>query len=233
MPLQTDLTNEVTAIFKYQWTEEKALVVPDAPALRLNTNHAKELEAATVLYADLQDSTNMVDQYVWWFAAEVYRAYLRCASQIIKAEGGVISAYDGDRVMAIFTGNSKNTSAVRAALKINFAVNAIIRPAIALQYKTTNFLLQHVVGVDTSGLRVARIGVHGDNDLVWIGRAANHAAKLCALQGKPIWITKTIYDEMNDSVKLSMAAVNMWELWTWYAMNNRPIYCTTFQWAAL
>jgi len=32
----------------------------------------------------------------------------------------------------------------------------------------------------------ARVGVREDNDIVWIGRAANYAAKLCALSEKPI-----------------------------------------------
>lgn len=64
-------------------------------------------------------------------AAEVYKTYLRCASQIIRDEGGTITAYDGDRVMAVFAGENKDTTAVRTALKINHAVQLILRPAIA------------------------------------------------------------------------------------------------------
>jgi class 3 adenylate cyclase len=51
------------------------------------------------------------------FAAEIYKTFLHCAAKIIRSEDGVITAYDGDRIMAVFIGNAKNTSAVRAALK--------------------------------------------------------------------------------------------------------------------
>src|SRR6266567_1302175 len=181
MSLKEDLTIEVKATFRAQWEAQSTTNVPAPENLKLNANHAKDLETATVLYADLDGSTNMVDMYDWQFSAEVYKTYLRCASQIMKSEGGSITAYDGDRAMAVFTGELKNTSAVRCALKINWAVEEIIRPALKVQYPSTNFILKHVIGVDTSQLRTARIGVRGDNDLVWIGRAANYAAKLTTL----------------------------------------------------
>jgi class 3 adenylate cyclase len=227
--LKDDLSAEVRKTFADEWDEQSATAVPVPEQLRLNANHAKDLELATVMYADLDGSTPMVDNYKWQFSAEIYKAYLRCAGAVIRSEGGVITAYDGDRIMAIFTGGTKNTQAVRAALKINFAVHSIIRPAIKTQYADSAFDLNHVVGIDSSQLRAARIGVKGDNDLVWIGRAANYAAKLTTLPGKPIWITKTVYDKMNDEVKLAQGT-NMWEVRQWTAMNNLQIYCSNYTW---
>lgn len=227
MGLASDLSAEIKSTFTSQWEEQKASAVPAAENLRLNANHAKDLETATVLYADLDGSTNMVDNFTWWFSAEVYKAYLRCAGQIIRSEGGVITAYDGDRIMAVYTGPLKNTCAVRAALKINWAVHNIIRPALKTHYQNTNFTLNHVVGVDASQLRAARIGVRGDNDLVWVGRAANYAAKLTSLPGKPLWITKAVFDKINDEVKISNG-VQMWEKRTWNTMSDMEIYCSTY-----
>lgn len=229
MGLKDDLTVEVKATFSAQWDVQAAIVVPEAEDLRLNSNHAKDLETATVLYADLDGSTNMVDGFDWRFSAEVYKTYLRCAGQVIRSEGGVITAYDGDRIMAVFAGGAKNTSAVRAALKINYAVVNIIRPALKAQYTSMNFILKHVVGVDSSQLRTARIGVRGENDLVWVGRAANHAAKLTDLSEKPIWITKSVYDGMHTDVKTSNG-VAMWSARLWTKMNNAEIYCSTWTW---
>ena len=229
MGLKDDLSAEIKSIFSAQWEVQTTTSVTAPEDLRLNANHAKDLETATVLYADLDGSTNMVDNYDWSFSAEVYKAYLRCAAAIIKSEGGVITAYDGDRVMAVFTGNSKNTSAVRCALKINYAVCEIIRPALKEWYPTKNFTLSHVVGVDTSQLRTARIGVRGDNDLVWVGRAANYAAKLTSLSDKATWITKAVYDMMHEDVKIS-SGTNMWEARYWTNMNNLPIFCSTYWW---
>ena len=229
MGLKEDLTAEVKKTLAERWETETTNDVPDPEDLRLNANHAKDLESASILYADLDGSTNMVDTYSSGFSAEIYKSYLRCAAEIIRNEGGVISAYDGDRVMGVYTGDTKNTSAVRTALKINWAVEEIIRPAIKNQYPDNSFLLKHVIGVDTSKLRVARIGVKGDNDLVWVGRSANYAAKLCSLSEKPLWITKTVYDAMLDDVKFTNSTP-MWEARTWTTMNGMRIYCSTYRW---
>lgn len=231
MTLKTDLEGQVKDTFKLAWEVQKTGNVPAPGNLRLNANHAKDLETATVLYADLDGSTSMVDGQIWQFSAEVYKTFLRCASQVIRSEGGTISAYDGDRVMAVFTGELKNTRAVRAAMKINYAVIYIIQPALDAQYPNTGFKVSHVVGIDTSQLRAARIGVHGDNDIVWVGRAANHAAKLTTLSGAQTWITKAVYDSMNKSVKISTSGESMWEERTWTSMNNQTIYRSTWLWS--
>ncbi len=230
MALKDDLGSEVSQIFKEHWTVEKARIVPDPESVRLS-NHAKDLETATVLYADLDGSTNMVDNHKWSFSAEIYKAYLRCAARIVTSENGIVTAYDGDRIMAVFTEELKNTRAVRAAMKINRAVIEILRPAISVQYPSTGFKLKHVIGVDTSQLHAARIGVRGYNDLVWIGRAANHAAKLTNLSGKPLWITKAVYDSMNSAVKISKTGEAMWEKRSWTQMGNMEIYCSTWMYS--
>lgn len=231
MTLKTDLENQVKDTFKLTWEVQKTSAVPAPADLRLNANHAKDLETATVLYADLDGSTSMVDGRIWQFSAEIYKTFLRCASQVVRSEGGTITAYDGDRVMAVFTGDSKNTNAVRAAMKIHYAVVKIIQPALDAQYPNSGFKVSHVVGIDTSQLRAARIGVHGDNDVVWVGRAANHAAKLTTLSGAPTWITKAVYDNMNKLVKTSRDGKDMWEARSWTAMNNQTIYRSTWWWS--
>ena len=139
----------------------------------------------------------------------------------------MITAYDGDRIMAVFTGDAKNTSAVRAALKINYAVIHIIQPALRAQYVNSEFQVRHTVGIDTSQLRVARIGVRGDNDLVWIGRAANYAAKLTNLDAGYTWITKAVFDNLNATIKLHKG-LSMWEKRVWTKMENMEIYRTSY-----
>lgn len=227
MALVDDLKEWVGETFSSQWEVHETTGVPNPEDLRLNSNDAKDLKTATVLYADLDGSTNMVNTMKWQFSAEIYKTFLKCASDIIKFEGGVITAYDGDRVMAIFTGDSKNTSAARCALKINSAVQDIIQPAIAKGWKT-DFILRHVVGIDTSQLRTARIGVRGDNDLVWIGRAANYAAKLTNLAGKPTRITTEVYDMLANQAKYT-DGVDMWTREYWDDMGVWT-YASTWKW---
>ncbi|WMY09625.1 adenylate/guanylate cyclase domain-containing protein [Paraburkholderia phenoliruptrix] len=230
MALEDDLRSWVKDTFRLQWDVETTTAVPDAEDLRLNTNHAKDLEEAVVLYADLDGSTDMVDNYKWWFSAEIYKTFLKCSADIIKSEGGTITAYDGDRVMAVYTGDSKNTSAARTALKINYCVSQIIQPALEEQYSTTDFVLKHVVGIDRSQLRAARIGVRGDNDIVWVGRAANYAAKLTNLPGKPTRITEAVYNRLSNDLKETDGR-NMWirEYWKEKDMN---IYTSTWRWGS-
>lgn len=228
--LKEDLESQVKSTFSLQWDLQKTDSVPAPEDLRLNANHAKDLETATVLYADLDGSTNMVDGYNWMFSAEVYKSFLRCSAQIIRSEGGSITAYDGDRIMAVFTGKAKNTTAVRCALKINYAVTQIIQPALDAQYPNDDFKLAHVVGIDTSQMRTARIGVHGDNDLVWVGRAANYAAKLTNESGMPTWITEDVYDQIHDDAKYH-EGTDMWQRKIWTSMNNMPVYCSTYWWS--
>jgi len=228
MALNADLTKEVHEIFVTKWDVQSTAGVPDPEDLRLG-NHAKDLETATILYADLDGSTNMVDSNIWHFSAEVYKTYLRCAARIIANEKGVVTAYDGDRVMAVFTGDRKNTCAVRAAMKINPAVRTVINPKLKAFYTSSDFEVKHVIGIDTSQMRVARIGVRGYNGLVWIGRAANHAAKLTNLSQRPIWITKAVYDMINDEVKIhSKIGVNMWEKFKWSQMGDAEVYASTY-----
>jgi class 3 adenylate cyclase len=135
--------------------------------------------------------------------------------------------------MAVFIGDFKNTSAAKAALQINWAMQFVIRPALNAQYSNNTYVPGHGVGIDTSPLLVARIGVKNDNDLVWVGRAANHAAKLSDLRDglNVSWISKEVYDALASQSKLSPAGENMWQARTWGAMNNRSIYCSSWRWS--
>src|ERR1035437_2802310 len=98
MALNDDLDKEVAAIFKAAWDTRDGTLVPADDSLRLG-NDGVELDA-TVLYADLADSTKLVAGHIASFAAEVYKTFLHCAAKIIRQEGGTITAYDGDRIMA-------------------------------------------------------------------------------------------------------------------------------------
>ena len=98
MGLADDLNSEVHGILRKEWSERAGRSVPESADLKLD-NDAVSLEA-TVLYADLDDSTNLVDTKKPQFAAEMYKCYLACSARIIRSEGGEITSYDGDRIMA-------------------------------------------------------------------------------------------------------------------------------------
>ncbi|SRR6266446_2818048 len=131
--------------------------------------------------------------------------------------------------MAVYLAGAKNAAAARTALKINYAVLHIINPALAAVYPKANYKIKQVVGVDRSNLFAARTGVRGDNDLVWVGRAANHAAKLSGLPSEyPSNITDLVYDTMLDEAKFGGSNKQpMWKRFTW---SGRVIYRSTWWW---
>ena len=105
MAFRDELEVYVQNVLDEQWERRQGKEIPDPEDLPLK-NLAVELEA-TVLYADLAASTKMTKGYKDWFAADVYKSYLYCAAKIIRARDGIITAYDGDRVMGVFIGESK------------------------------------------------------------------------------------------------------------------------------
>ncbi len=227
MGLKDDLEGEVGTIFRSAWSERDGQVVPDADSIKL-TNDAVKIEG-TVLYADMADSTNMVDNSTRQKSAESYKAFLHCAAKIIRNEGGSITAYDGDRIMAVFIGGSKNTTAVRTAMKIRWASLHIINPAKTKQYPGDAYPIHQAIGIDTSPLYIANTGVRGAKDLVWVGRAANYAAKLSALPASYIYITEAIYNNIHDSTKVTNGQ-NMWEQRVWTAFQSKTIYRSSWHW---
>jgi class 3 adenylate cyclase len=232
MGIVNDLSSDVTQILRTRWQTRDGRVVPETNTVTMG-NDAVNLEG-TVLYADLAQSTELVQNKNPSFAAEIYKCYLRCASKIIEHYGGAITAFDGDRVMAVFISERKNTNAVRSALAINHAVTQIINPAIRAEYQGTDYVVRQSVGIDTSSLFVAKTGIRGANDLVWVGPAANIAAKLCELRVDSYytWITEAVYNAMLDEVKLAPTGQNMWESRSWTPQGGRTVYCSSWYWAA-
>ena len=218
MALKQDLESEVDAIFRTQWQERDGRKVPEPEDVKLG-NDAVKLDG-TVLYADLADSTNLVKSYKWWFAAEVYKAYLVCACRIIRQNGRVITAFDGDRVMAIYIGEDRDSAAVRSAMQIHFATTQIITPTISQIFPPPNsapYGVKQSVGIDRSVLYAVRTGIRGSNDLVWVGMAANIAAKMCMIRdGYATHITRDVYQNLDPStINGGNPRQNMWSDYYW------------------
>lgn len=201
--------------------------MPAATDLKLS-NDAVSFEKATILYADLDGSTGLVATKKWQFAGEVYKTFLYAASRLIRRHGGTIVSYDGDRVMGIFISQTQCNDAVSCAMEINYAVKNIVQAELAKGWRT-DFKIRHVIGIDISEMRAARTGVRGDNDIVWIGNAANLAAKLTALNAdQPTWITKRVHDRLKDNQKVGSNGENIWKSWSWSQHNQEPIFSTTY-----
>ncbi|MCP2198651.1 hypothetical protein LX90_002326 [Lentzea flava] len=154
----------------------------------------------------------MVKKWKDWFSAEIYKSYLYCSARVIRNLGGSITAYDGDRVMAVFIGDGRNSSAAKCALQINYVTQKILVEKFVAKYPNADFSLRQRVGVDASKLFIARTGIRGTNDLVWVGNAANNAAKMAALDpAYPSYVTAVVYEDLIDNVKFGGdPRRNMW-----------------------
>lgn len=227
MSVADDIKRNAADTFGTQWTVRDGLVVPTASDLKL-TNDAVRFETATILYADLDGSTDLVEGKKWEFAGEVYKTFLYAASRLIRKHGGTIVSYDGDRVMGIFISKRQRNDAVSCALEINYAVKKIVQAELNESWNT-DFKIRHVIGIEVSTIRAGRTGVRGDNDLVWIGNAANLAAKLTALSAdNPTWITKRVYDHLNAPQKIGPQGEDIWRRWKWSEHNEEEIYSSTY-----
>jgi class 3 adenylate cyclase len=231
MSTLTELRSEITAICATSWKTRDGEIIPEPEKVQLGNDAV--LIDGTVLYADLVQSTALVNGYKSQFAAEIYKSFLVTACRIIRNDGGVITGFDGDRVMAVFIGGSRNSSAAKVALKINWAVKNVINPAIKAQYPDTSYSVSHVVGIDASPLFVARTGIRGSNDLVWVGRAANYAAKLCDIRdgSYSTYITADVFGRLSEEAKLGGNPKKlMWEKATWNE-TGLTIHRSSWWWA--
>jgi class 3 adenylate cyclase len=227
MSVADDIKKNAADTFGTMWTVRNGQVVPAASDLKM-TNDAVQFDTATILYADLDGSTDLVEQKKWEFSGQVYKTFLYAASRLIRKHGGTIVSYDGDRVMGIFISKRQRNDAVSCALEINYAVKNYVQPELEKRW-TGGFKIRHVIGIDTSIVRAARTGVRGDNDLVWIGNAPNLAAKLTTLNAEtPTWITKRVYDYLEDSQKNGPQGESIWSKWKWSEHNNDEIYSSTY-----
>jgi class 3 adenylate cyclase len=232
MGLLSDLQREIQAIFRGSWEIAKAQVVPDPSTFKL-LNEARCFDSATVLYVDLSGATALVNNYNWVFAGEIYKAYLSCITKIVRHQGGVITAYGGDRIMAVFVNSNHASSAAVCGLKINWAVLKIVNPALKAQYPRKEYIVKQVVGIDTSELLVARVDVRSANDLLWIGRAANYSAKLSEHRNDiQTWITEQTHAALADWAKLGgNPPEDMWTRYSWTGMKDIPVYGSNWWWS--
>ena len=169
MALLDDINTEVNTILAQPWDVRDGLVVPETANVGLAGNAVKL--QATMLYADLADSTRLAlhDRRI---AARVFKMFLASSARIIRNRGGYIRSFDGDRIMAVFVGDSKNTAAAKASLNLHHVVANVLRPKLQARYdvyKNGTFTLQHYTGIDTSEVLVVRGGFPNNNDLVWVG----------------------------------------------------------------
>jgi class 3 adenylate cyclase len=235
MAVAEDLETIVRNVLYTAWDLRVGKKVPGTEDVAL-AGGGVELDA-TVLYADLAESSRLASEFDRRVAAKVVKAFLACCCRLIAHCDGSITSFDGDRVMGVFVGESKNSNAGKCALHIKYAVGQIIRPTLTQYFKslrTEGFSISHGVGIDTGTTLAVRAGQRGSNDLVWIGRAPNLAARLSDLREDPhaSFVSEDVFERLNESSKYGGdPKQSMWEKrtfnWLGAAM---PVYRSSWHW---
>lgn len=235
--------DEAVAAVSKTWTKTTwstvDTAVPDPD--NLGYSDAKVVRA-TYLYSDLIDSSGLVraaDSHDE--VASVMSAFLKVAVRIIRAENGHIRSFDGDRVMGVFTGANRQTRAVRAAMKIDYAVGVLLDPKIQSAFKSlrdADWHIRAMTGIATSEALLVRAGIRNNSDLLSVGVGPNLAAKLSDLRdtgaGYNIAISKGTYGALAESVIMSKGQ-NMWTGPHKLSMGGASYsyYTTRYRWTSL
>ncbi|MFD9195445.1 adenylate/guanylate cyclase domain-containing protein [Streptomyces phaeochromogenes] len=235
MSLGDDIRSDLDKLVGTPWSTRNGYVVPGTDDVKLFSNDAVKLDAV-YLYADLLGSTKLARDFRPETVGKVIRGSLRTASKIIKSHGGEIRSYDGDRVMAIFIGKSKNSSAAKCALQIKYAMQHIVQPALFAKLphlQTGGYEPRMCVGIASGDAFIARAGVRDSSDLVSIGRAPNVAAKLSDIREPGTYrtyITADVYKMLSKESKLSKGK-DMWEAQTAVVGGEKmTIYRSSYWW---
>jgi adenylate cyclase len=180
--LNEDFADKISKILTASWDVRDGQVVPDTDSVAL-LNGAVRLDA-TVLFADLAESSKLATDFHQYTAAKIIRIFIYCMCRLVTSHGGTVVSFDGDRIMGVFLGDSKNTQSAKCALKMNYVVTQMIEPAVQNYFasvRQAGFSISHCTGIDTGRILVVRAGQRGSNDLVWVGRAPNPGRQLSYL----------------------------------------------------
>lgn len=199
-----DLKDETKKIFSTTFEERNGTVVPSTESVALKDGSVKV--EATFLYADLAGSTTLARLCPWKTTAKIIRAYLACSTRIIRSYGGEIRSFDGDRVMGVFMGDTKNSDATKCAREIFWFVEKVLNPQAKERFTSVrekNIKIKNGIGIDTGDAYAVRAGIRGSDDLIWIGRPPSIAAKLSDIRDYPysIYITKKVFNRLMDNAK--------------------------------
>jgi len=223
----------VKGIMAAPWKSRVGRVVPAPEAVQLMEG-AVEIDAA-VLYADLARSSYLASEFDERVGAKVVKSFLACTSLLVSKHGGKVTSFDGDRVMGVFVGEGKETSAVLCGLGINWAVSQVIFPRVREQFpslQTAGYLMSHAVGIDCGQVSAVRVGYRFANDLVWIGRAPNLAAKLSDIRSSPYstFVTREVLERCTNNARLvGDPPVPMWSEFSFDWLGETvPIYASAW-----
>jgi class 3 adenylate cyclase len=216
MTLKDDIAGLINTVIGESWDIRDGRTIPDVESVALRGGAVRI--KACILFTDLVASSQLTENFQKRTAAKIYKAFLAVATRIATNNGGTITAFDGDRMMAAFVGDKMCEKATKTAMQLTWAMNELVRPALRRHFESlqaVGFDISHCSGLDVGELFVVKAGNRSANDLVWVGKATNLAARLSEVRiDEKTLISIAVYNELPDWLKKKGDA----HIWTQYAI---------------
>ncbi|HQK14784.1 MAG TPA: adenylate/guanylate cyclase domain-containing protein [Anaerolineae bacterium] len=198
------LWNQLSSLNEQQDFLLKHYLPPDvAEALVKGTLRPElggKLREVTILFADARDFTAIVANLPPERVMNVLNDHLEIVVDAISAQGGTVNQFQGDSVMAIFNTHDDQPDhairAVKAGIKVQQALFSYQKRR--QQQEERNF--HFGIGINTGPAIVGNSGARWRYTYTAIGDTTNVAARItAAVPAYEIWISKTTYEQLNDS----------------------------------
>lgn len=217
MSFKSDLEEMVSDYLEGNYETYDPEGVPKPEDIPLG-NEAAKLEA-TALFIDIRQSSDITNVFRRQTAAKMVKGYFDGSVRIIRMNDGEVRSFNGDGMLALFVGGSRSTHAVKAAMQVDWFVGNILKPQIARYFENNQSASNQELdfnigcGLDEGHILAVRVGIRGTNDVAWVGRCTNMAAKLASNVSSSfhnVGITRAVYDRLNDSRKYDSSGTHMW-----------------------
>lgn len=220
MTLKQDLQNKITSYVNEKFEILDTTIIPDSENNNLTFGNKGLKNEFAFLFVDIRKSSSLHETYGYTKAARIYKSFHDINVRIIESNEGEVRSFDGDRTMGVFSGKTKNSNAVKAAMQIQYSIRKILNPILGTNI-TCGF------GIDSGEILVIKVGKgrnKNNNDLVWLGKADNYASHLANEANNKIIISSNVYDKLNNTSKFYQNA-DMWYSKKVNLKNGKIINC--------
>lgn len=216
MSLKKELQQKVTNYLTGNYDTYEPSAVPEPKDIPLG-NEAAHLEA-TALFIDMRQSSNIANAFRLQTAAKMIKGYFDGAVRIIRENDGQVKSFNGDGMLALFVGDQRFHYAVRAAMEVEWFVGNILQPKLNRYFENNRVAMGQALsfeigcGLDDSSIFAVKVGIRGTNDVAWVGKGTNTAAKLASRVSQPdnIAITQAVYDRLDRNYQYDSGGTHMW-----------------------
>ncbi len=201
-------------------------------------NNAAEFEA-TVLFIDVRQSSDITNAFRRQTAAKMMKAYFVGAVNIVNRNQGFVRSFNGDGMLAIFRGDSRHDNAVKAAMQIKYFVDEVLEARFRRYFANNQTAVGNALGfdvgmgIDDGTIYAVRVGIRGTNDVAWVGRATNTAAKLSNVAVRPanVAVTDAVLGKLSGD-RLHAGQNYMWSggIEREFGGVERTVYMSTYRW---